>query len=369
MPEIDRFPTARDGAPAYLSRYHERRKDNAVETAAALADPAGPHARPHGAHTGASVANGADAADVAPPPYLRKALARASERALRESAFVDAPPGTTEAYAAVTVTPREIVPPPAFRERLAGTVDVRLIRHGETQGYSSDGGLTALGRWQAHRKGQDLARGVRAGTLVKIVHAPTARASETASALHEGLAQAMARYGIDATLPQPETSAWFRNFQVWCDGTMQDPTQAFNHYAAVLEGYERSKAGDRPGWIVEMDRFWTTQAAGGDPITVWLSQPLQYFEPAALVVRRFWRGIVEALQAEPKPERLFVATHSGPIRAVAAAAVGHDPGEPYNVEDVRIRVYSDLEHAIVTYRGRGVEIEIPTSTTPPWASA
>jgi broad specificity phosphatase PhoE len=117
-----------------------------------------------------------------------------------------------------------------------------------------------------------------------------------------------------------------------------------------------------------MDRFWSTQAAGGDPITIWLSQPLQYFEPAALVVRRFWHGIVEALSAPDKPDRLFVATHSGPIRAVAAAAVGHDPGEPYNVEDVRIRVYADLQHAIVTYRGRGVEIDIPTNTSPPWCT-
>ncbi len=44
---------------------------------------------------------------------------------------------------------------------------------------------------------------------------------------------------------------------------------------------------------------------------------------------------------------------------MAAAAVGHDPGEPYNVEDVRIRVFEDLEHAIVTYRGRGVEVADP----------
>jgi hypothetical protein len=63
---------------------------------------------------------------------------------------------------------------------------------------------------------------------------------------------------------------------------------------------------------------------------------------------------------------VFVCSHSGPIRAVAAAAVGHDPGEPYNVEDVRVRVYADREHAVVTYRGRGVETEIPTVTTPSW---
>ena len=118
-----------------------------------------------------------------------------------------------------------------------------------------------------------------------------------------------------------------------------------------------------------MERFWNIQVAGGDPITYWLTMPLQYFEPAAVVVRRFWRGIVDVVQASPKPDRVFVCTHSGCIRAVAAAAVGHDPGEPYNVEDVRIRVYPDCEHAIVTYRGRGVEIEIPSNLPWPWSGA
>ena len=48
------------------------------------------------------------------------------------------------------------------------------------------------------------------------------------------------------------------------------------------------------------------------------------------------------------------------------SAVGHDPGEPNNVEDVRIQVYDDLEHAVLTYRGRGLELEIPTLATPSW---
>ena len=55
-----------------------------------------------------------------------------------------------------------------------------------------------------------------------------------------------------------------------------------------------------------------------------------------------------------------------PIWAIAASAVGHDPGEPQNVEDVRIKVYADREHAALTYRGRGVEIELPTLCTASW---
>ena len=244
---------------------------------------------------------------------------------------------------------------------------MRLIRHGQTQGYVTDGALTPLGRWQAHRKGQDLTKGLKEGMTVRVVHAPTARARETAIALQEGILQALGRYGIgEVAVEDPKPVEAFDNFQVWCDGQEMDVTAAFQHYARTLEGYERTSAGDRPGWMVEIDRFYKIEAAGGDPITSWLHQPMHYFEPPIMVVRRHWQGIVDQLQDAPPNLRLYVCGHSGPIRAVAAAAVGHDPGEPYNVEDVRIRVFEDLEHAVVTYRGRGVEIEIPTTITPSW---
>jgi broad specificity phosphatase PhoE len=77
------------------------------------------------------------------------------------------------------VSPRETVPG-EFRKRITTSIDVRLIRHGQTQGYVTDGALTPLGRWQAHRKGQDLAKGLKEGMTVKFPHAPTARATETA---------------------------------------------------------------------------------------------------------------------------------------------------------------------------------------------
>jgi broad specificity phosphatase PhoE len=337
----ERFPSSRDEAPAYLLRYLQRRGE--------------PRGQP-------------EASDPSAPPYLARARARAEERARTEQAGGAAPPDRSEAFARVTSSPRELqVPEGRMRSRLAGSTDVRLIRHGQTQGYSADGALTPLGRWQSHRKGQDLARGVSAGTTVRIVHAPTARAEETASGLHEGLLQGLARFGIEgAVVEDPKPADAFRNFQVWCDGKEQDPTAAFQHFASVLEGYERTASGNRPGWLVEMDRFWNVEAAGGDPITFWLNHPMQYFEPAALVVRRFWRGVTDAARDGPGQLRILVCSHSGPIRAVATHAVGHDPGEPYNLEDVRIRVLGDLEHAIVTYRGRGVEIEIPTTVTPSW---
>ena len=38
-----------------------------------------------------------------------------------------------------------------------------------------------------------------------------------------------------------------------------------------------------PGWMVEMDRFYRIQFAGGDPITHWLTQPTHNVEPPSTV--------------------------------------------------------------------------------------
>jgi broad specificity phosphatase PhoE len=338
MPKLS---TTRDNAPAYLARYDARRSEPPAETPA-----------------------------EGEPAFVARARHRATQRALAELDDVDAPPGRTAAFARETVAPRELQWPESLRRRAATATDVRVIRHGQTQGYIADSALTALGRWQAHRKGQDLAKGLPDGGVVRVVYAPTARARETALALAEGLHQAVARYGITgATVEEPVAVDAFRNFQVWFNGRELDVTAAFQEFAEMLEGYERHAGGDRPGWMVEMDRFYRIQFAGGDPITQWLNVPSHWVEPPAAVVRRYWAGIVEEVRAAPAGARVFVSSHSGPMRALAAAAVGHDPGEPHNVEDVRIRVADDLEHATLTYRGRAVELDLPTTVTPSWAAS
>jgi broad specificity phosphatase PhoE len=331
--------TTRDDAPAYLLRYATRRAEPQSESLDMSAE----------------------------PTFVARARERATRRALAELDRSTGPPGRTEAFARESVAPRELQWPEAIRRRAATATDVRLIRHGQTQGYVADSALTPLGRWQSHRKGQDLAKGLSEGAVARILYAPTARAAETAVALAEGLRQAVARYGItDVTITEPEPVDEFRNFQAWIDGRELDITAAFHEFATVFEGYQRHGAGDRPGWMVELDRFWRIQFAGGDPITQWLSVPTHYIEPPAHVVRRYWAAIVDHVRAGPAGLRLYVCAHSGPLRAVAAAAVGHDPGEPQNVEDVRIRVDADLEHAALTYRGRAVELDIPTTIAPSW---
>jgi broad specificity phosphatase PhoE len=330
----------RDDAPLYLANYARRK-----------AEPVAPPG---------------DDSNADEPAFVLRARERSTLRALEELDRVTAPPGRTEEFARETVSPREQFPG-EFRKRITTSIDVRLIRHGQTQGYITDGALTPLGQWQAHRKGQDLAKGLKEGMTVRFPHAPTARASETAVGVRSGVLQALSRYGIsDVDVEDPFPHESFKNFQVWAGGREVDVTAAFQEFAQIHENYQRFGTGDRPGWITEMNRFYRVLQAGGDPITVWLTQPLFYFEPPMIVVRRHWEGITQIIEESGPNTAIYMCGHSGPIRAVAASAVGHDPGEPNNTEDVRIKVYEDHEHAVLTYRGRGLELEIPTLATPSW---
>ena len=63
-----------------------------------------------------------------------------------------------------------------------------------------------------------------------------------------------------------------------------------------------------------------------------------YFEPPRPCVRRFWRGFHRLVAADAGQTRIVVATHSGPIRAFATWAHGYDPGEPFNTEEVRVKL-------------------------------
>ncbi len=257
---------------------------------------------------------------------------------------------------------KEISPPPGSPRALRN--DVYLIRHGETQGYSTDSGLTPQGVWQAHSWGQTMAKRIKSGETVVFRHAATNRATETAVQIHRGLLDGLAQYEKDITIHEPEVADEFRNFQFVSPDGLKDVTAAFREYSSILEGFERSAAGDRPKWVVEMDRFWRTQQGGGDPIQHWLTIPLLHFEPPAMTVRRFWAG-VNRLSDEFPGARLAIATHSGCIRAFAVNALGYDPGEPYNTEHVRVKMFENDDttvngrDAMVSYRNRVESIKVP----------
>jgi broad specificity phosphatase PhoE len=251
---------------------------------------------------------------------------------------------------------KEISAPPRSRRRLLA--DVYLIRHGETQGYSTESGLTPLGAWQAHTYGQTVSRRVSDGETLVIRHARTNRAGETAQNLERGLRDGLVQFEKDVKVHEPEPMDEFRNFGVVTPDGIRDITGAFRQYASTLEQFERTALGDRPMWLVEVDRFWRTQQGGGDPIQHWLQVPMFHFEPPQMTVRRFWQGITRLAEEHPGA-RLLITTHSGPIRAFAITALGYDPGEPYNTEHVRVKLFEGGTEALVSYRNRVQEILVP----------
>ncbi len=330
--------TERPDAPAYLQKHQQR---EAVKAAEALRAPSD---------------LGDD--DASTPLYLRRFRERQGDtgRAASDVTFEGESLGTSFEWAEVTRT-KEIIP--ERRDQLAKVAaDIYLIRHGETQGYSSESGLTPLGAWQAHRRGQELARRVQTGMQAEIVCAPTNRARQTAESLRRGLLDNLELFARDAEVSDVHDDRNFRNFEVATPEGPRDVTSAFRIYAREMEKYERIGLGERPGWLVDVDRFWGIQQGGGDPITHWLTMPMLHFEPPVTCVRRFWRGI-HALHANTTAKQIFVATHSGPIRAFATAAMGYDPGEPFNTEFVRIRLIEGGTTALVLYRNRVQEVAIP----------
>lgn len=327
--------TERPDAPAYLTRYQSR-------------GTGGPSGAPDGA-----------AADADVPLYLR----RFRERQEGPASPGDLPRwngedlGVTRSWADVTRT-KEIVPE-RRDQQVTVVTDVYFVRHGETQGYSSESGLTPLGSWQAHRRGQEIARRVQTGHRVIMACAPTNRARQTAEHLRRGLADNLQLFGRDAEVSPITAMPEFGNFVVATPYGPRDVTSAFRLYHREMEKYERIGLGERPGWLVEIDRFWGVQQGGGDPITHWLTLPMMYFEPPISCVRRFWAGILRVREQTPG-QSVVVATHSGPIRAFATWAMGYDPGEPFNAEFVRVRLIEGGVTALITYRNRVQEMRVPS---------
>jgi broad specificity phosphatase PhoE len=264
---------------------------------------------------------------------------------------------------------KEIAAPTERRASEKFVCEISIIRHGITQGYSTDAGLTPMGGWQAHRRGHELARRWDAGDTVRLVHADTNRARQTAVQLYNGAQDGMAMWGKEITLTEPVPIPELRNFGVWTPDGLRDVTSAFRQYQSTMEKLERMAVGDRPRWLVEIDRFYRVQLGGGDPIQTWLTIPMMYFEPPALCVRRFWRGFHRLIAEHPGDQRILAATHSGPMRAFATWAHGYDPGEPLNTEEIRVKLREGGQTAFVSYRNRVTEVNVPPPDEfPAWES-
>jgi broad specificity phosphatase PhoE len=234
---------------------------------------------------------------------------------------------------------------------------IDLVRHGETSSYRSDSGLTARGRDQAFSTGRALAAEFDSDTVVLLRHAYTARATETAALIREGLHANGIRQA-----DRLHAERLFDNFRVWCGSTVLDPT------AASAQWERLRAAGRRAGWCADLERYLAVQDSGGDPVGYWMTTPLQYFEPATMVVHRFWQGMLAAARSGVTEgrTRMVVSTHSGCLRAVFAAASGADPGEPENVERVRIVVWLNENRTMVSFRTVSAEVELPDPDALPW---
>ena len=334
--------TERVDAPAYLQRYQQR-------------------------EAAGGKANNVDDREGSGPLYLRRfrdrqSGANALEQRVPEWEGTNL--GVTRAGAA-SVRSREIVPESAAQDRTVVN-QIHIIRHGETQGYSTESGLTPMGSWQSHRRGFDISKGVKPGEQVRIVCADTNRAKQTAEQIRKGLVDGLIMWGREADISEVTPMEEFRNFQVQTPEGLCDVTAAFRQYQKEMEKYERVALGERPQWLVEIDRFWRTQQGGGDPITFWTQIPMLNFEPPSATVRRFWAGFQNVAESAPGA-RIICATHSGPIRVFAMWSHGYDPGEPYNTEEVLVRLLEGGNAAFVAYRNRVQEVHVPAlGELPDW---
>ena len=330
--------TDRTDAPYYLARYTERAGLKQSAPAASRTD-----------------------ADEDLPLYLRRFRERGASPASAALLEVDGERFTREF--AGTSREKEIVAPPERKAQEDFATEIRIIRHGITQGYQTDSGLTPMGGWQSHQRGHSLSKSVRPGQKVRIVCADTSRARQTADQIYRGMTDGLAQWGREADVSKPEPIPELRNFQVWTPDGPRDVTSAFRQYQALMEKLERMAVGDRPRWLVEIDRFYRNQLGGADPISMWLTIPLMYFEPPQSCVRRFWRGfhrlMAQSSDNQSPDTRIIAATHSGPIRAFATWAHGYDPGEPYNTEEVVVRIRRGGGTALVAYRNRVTEVNVP----------
>ena len=230
---------------------------------------------------------------------------------------------------------------------------VLLIRHGETHGYFDDVGLTDHGEAQARAKGKELAAVLPAGARVTMPHAPTARGTATAVTLREVL---LAELGPDSDVSVGDLGpdARFDSLQFLYGGEARESSGVAKHRLGL--------EGELPDWARAFDRFDTDFGAGsklGGPIDRWMVSTDLHFEPPQVIAYRAWAGI----RAQEPGTVALASSHSALLRAFASAALGHDVGEPANLEHVDVEVHGD--RATVTYRDEQAEVDVPAEV-PPW---
>lgn len=245
------------------------------------------------------------------------------------------------------------------------TRTVLLIRHGDTHGYFDDVGLTDRGEAQAREKGKELAALLPAGARVVMPHAPTARGTATAVTLRATLLAALGPH-TDVEVGELVPDSRFDSVQFLYEGAARETSgvaaDRLRLRSAGPEDADTDAPDTRPDWARAYDRFDSDYGAGsklGGPIDRWMVATTLFFEPPQVIAYRAWGGI-RAL--EPGTVAL-VSSHSALLRGFAAAAIGHDPGEPANLEHVEVVTRGD--RATVAFREHVVDVDVPR-VVPPW---
>jgi len=239
---------------------------------------------------------------------------------------------------------------------VTAVAEIWLLRHGEVSSYDGDQGLSERGIAQARTAAAELAGALR-DAPVDLRHAPSGRATGTA----EHFGAALREHGV--AVGDHVADAGFQNFRVEIDGEVG----AHDLMRPALTSAGAPMSETLPAWAAECGRFTAIHDGGGDPIGWWLTQPTLALEPAAVVVRRFWRALGAVTAGGSR--RTTVCTHSGPMRALAAHALGHDLGEPEHLEALLVRLAGSEAGATaeLSYRGETITLAVPRLEEPAWS--
>jgi broad specificity phosphatase PhoE len=215
---------------------------------------------------------------------------------------------------------------------------LQWVRHGKVESHRGDVPLTAEGIRQAEAFGQRLRQELVPGEIVSFLYAPTRRARETATVIHNTVAAVL----DDATRQQyrllSPTEHWaIRNPDIYVAGTRIDLVSSAE---ALAEQLPPGSLRPMELWQLPFLRgFWSEP----DRIGYWVNHPNPPGEDADTVARRlltFARSFLDLPREQPR--RYICVTHSTTMRAfLRRYLLGKDPGEPGYLESVDLSFAPD----------------------------
>lgn len=227
---------------------------------------------------------------------------------------------------------------------------MHFARHGEVASHRGDVALTDVGVRQSRDLGRRAAGWHRGGERIRVLHADSRRAGETAIAAHGALVDAL---GPMADVVAPEAQPALRNPDLYVAGSRVDMGSSPEAIAAQVAG--RPVAGE----IVAGLGFWRDWFASDDRIGYWVAARQPRGENADAVALRLlaWASTLRDL---PGPGlRLLCVSHSPNLRAVVRHCFGEDPGEPAYTEVVTVEMPDGSDGARIRWRGQQRSLPLP----------